>query len=653
MTESAPQSTPGPFQRLWRTCASLRLAVVLLILLAIACFIGIALSQPESFQANRYLSRRLGASPEAINPGEFIGLARAAGVRVSGETFDEFAARLEGEGAEEEERARQFLDAFADAVRHDEESVDCLRLFYLDEYGKRFGQILLALRLHRVFSSLWFRLLCGLLIVNLVACSTQRLGGQWRAAFGLRPPKDPEWYGRRSIHRSLTLPSGVDEAADQADRALRGQGFRVTRRRSTGAATLDAARGWLGGLGRFWWPLGRITGLGRLGAQVVHLGIILIVLGGFISGRLGFRHPQLMAPGEIVAVPDISSQLTLSHLFGRAWDGVGRRFRGLPPPEDEAESVAKADWREGAGESPEKVAFRLVLRSFDVRLDVQGKPEYYGAHVELLDQDSPQLAAQVIEVNHPLVYRGYYAYQQSYQADYRRVASVGFLVYEMSGGMDVGEHFHGANPEGEVRRRINVVAEPGVEMAVPGTGLTLRVLRYFPHLQIPLVAGPDGRQMAGAPGNVSDEPQNPAVEVRLQAPGLPPRDRWIFLPFRPGEPRGTASYSNYLLGAVEFTPGYDTILVFKTHPVMLPVWIGCAVVMLGIFLCFYCNHQRVWVLLRPRDGGCELHMAGDSFKWREGFKDRFEAVVSQLSGIPPEGFTPSGGYSEESEDSSA
>ena len=643
MDESTPQPRHSFARSLWRSCASLRLAVMLLVLLAIACFVGIVLSQPASFQAERYLNRRLGTGGVTVE--EFVGLARSAGVRVNGETFETFSARLKQAGVEEEEWARQFLDAFTEAVRRDQESEDCLRLFYVDEYGTTLGHILLGLQLHRVFSSVWFRLLCGLLIVNLVACSTQRLGGQCRAAFGLRPPKEPEWYGRRSIHRSLTLPGGVDEAADRVNGVRRGQGFLVPRRRSTGAATLDAARGWLGALGRFWWPLGRIAGLGRVGAQVVHLGIILIVFGGFISGRLGFRHAQPMAPGDIVAVPDASSRVALGRVLRMAWYDLRRVFRPrLLRLEDEAKDLAKPDWREGAGERPEKVAFRLALRSFDVRLDVQGKPEYYGAHVELLDREPP--AEQVIEVNHPLVYRGYYAYQHSYQPDASRVTSVGFLIYEMSGEQGSGQHFHGADPAGEVQRRINVVAEPGVEMAVPGTSLKLQVLRYFPRCQVPLVEGPDGRQMAGAPRNDSSE-FNPAVLIRLEAPGLGHRERLVFLPNQPGQPRGMSSFGNYLLGAVEFTPGYNTVLVFQTHPVMLPVWIGCAVVMLGIMLCFYCNHQRVWVLIRPLEGEapaeprCEVHLAGDSFKWREGFKERFEAIVSQISEIPPEGFTPS------------
>ena len=109
---------------------------------------------------------------------------------------------------------------------------------------------------------------------------------------------------------------------------------------------------------------------------------------------------------------------------------------------------------------------------------------------------------------------------------------------------------------------------------MPGTGLVLHVLRYFPHLQVPLERGPDGRLVGGAPQNASDEPLNPAVEVRLQAPGLAPRQRWISLPFEPGHPRDPIQYGKYLVGAVEFTPGYATILEFKTHPVMLPCGSG-------------------------------------------------------------------------------
>jgi hypothetical protein len=65
---------------------------------------------------------------------------------------------------------------------------------------------------------------------------------------------------------------------------------------------------------------------------------------------------------------------------------------------------------------------------------------------------------------------------------------------------------------------------------------------------------------------------------------------------------------------------------------MLPVWIGCGVMMLGISLCFYCNHERIWALVRTRDdGGCDVVLAASSFKWRERLKERFQAVLAALA----------------------
>jgi hypothetical protein len=54
--------------------------------------------------------------------------------------------------------------------------------------------------------------------------------------------------------------------------------------------------------------------------------------------------------------------------------------------------------------------------------------------------------------------------------------------------------------------------------------------------------------------------------------------------------------------------------------------------MLGICLCFYCNHERVWALVRAgQGGGSEVFLAGNAFKWRERFRERFEAVVAAFA----------------------
>lgn len=573
-------------RQVWRVVGSVRLAVVLLVLIAVASTLGVVLPQPESFNANSFVERRLDPRAEhAVKPGEFLALVRAAGVLGRDRAFETLASKVAnatlGDGD-----WQAFAGMMAGRLRSEELGDTCLRLAYADWFGPALGRLMLAFDIHRLFTSHWFRLLCIVLLVNLAACSIERLPGQWRMAFGLRPSADPAWYRRRATHAELALAGG----ADAVEAALRDAGFRPRRVDGPQGTVLEASRGWVGGIS-------------RLGAQVVHLGVILIAVGGFVSGKLAFRHGQLLARGEELAVPvDLGGE------------------------------SARADWRVPPGEASRPARFRMRLRRFEFRTDSRGKPEYYGSHVTLLDSEPP--ADLVIEVNRPLVYRGLYAYQQSYQPDYRGITAVSLVVATV-------RRAEGAPPEGhdegtplDVISQVSLAVPPDTPVKVPGTNLTLRVVRYFPHWQIPLEQTPDGRVVAGEARNVSDDPVNPAVQLHLEAPGLPPRQRWAPLPFRAGEPRPGAmiDYGDYRVVPVDFTPDYATYLTFKTHPVLMPVWIGCGVMMLGIVLCFYCNHERVWALVRPREGGgAEVCLAGDSFKWRERFRERFDRIVASLT----------------------
>jgi len=576
-----------------------RLAVVLLILVAVASTVGILLPQPESFSASSYVERRLNPRAEhAMKAAEFVALARSAGILHGDAAFGALAKRA-GERTLEDHDWLGFAGMMADRLRSEELAGACLRLAYVDSFGPVLGPVLLFLRIHVLFTSAWFRLLCGLLLLNLVACSVERLPGQWRMAFGLKGSDDPGWYRRRGTHAAVVLERG---GADAVEAALRDAGFRAQRMEAARGTLFEGSRGWLGGLGRLWRPLGKLAGAGRLGAQVVHLGVILIAVGGFVSGQQSFRHAQLLAKGEVVAVP-----------------------------RDTGGDAARTDWRELPGDTTSDARFRMRLRHFEFRGDPGGKPEYFGSHVTLLDTEPPTDLA--IEVNHPLVYHGFHVYQQSYQPDYRAITSVSFVVAKVRRAEGAAPAVHGEEAPVEVLQQISLAVPPDAPVLVPGTDLTLQLIRYFPHWQIPLEQTPDGRIVAGEARNVSDEPVNPAVRVRLSAPGTPPRERWLPLPLPSGQPRpgGVVDYADYRLMPLEFRPDYATWLTFKTHPIMLPVWIGCGVMMLGIVLCFYCTHERVWALARPLDGGrIEVCLAGDSFKWRERFRERFDAVVEAI-----------------------
>jgi cytochrome c biogenesis protein len=654
----------------------LRLAVILLVVIAAASVVGIVLPQAESFQAADYINSRLRPGSDRALTGEgFLRLARSAGVGLGREGLEAFLDRAEagdfteseqrelfpraavpiGEAMEmadhewrqayadfsrraaqgaltEAERARLARAAFVERARARQADASVLRLFYVDSYGPFIGGWLVRLGMHHAFRSLWFRGLCLLLVVNLAVCSLRRIPRQWRLAVGTRPGEEEGWYTRRGTHASVSLSAPPTAAAEHAEEALRRHGFRVSQRGRGEAVRLEAHRGWLGAGGRLWKPLGRLVGLGRLGSNVVHLGVVLIVIGGFVSGRLTFRHGQWGTRGDVIVVPDVSYRLSVGDQLARLWhDAKGWFVPGAEPPaptEQERAALA-ADWRQN-GEPPPKVAFRLRVDRFEVRFDTRGKPEYYGCHVTVLDTDPP--LKHVIEVNRPLVYRGFYVYQQSHSSDYSRLDAVNLLVEKVRRDEAAAEDAHGQSNVAEVLARYAVRARPEETAQVPDTGVTVQVLRYFPHWQIPLNRDAEGNVMAGEARNLSDQPHNPAVEVLLKAPGREPKRRWMPLPPPRGRQREPFSldYGDFRVTATSFDPVRITGLTFKTHPVLWPVWLGCGVMMLGICLCFYANHERVWAMVRPAGEGSELFLAGNAFKWRDRFRERFETVVAEI-----------------------
>ncbi|MFW6108234.1 MAG: cytochrome c biogenesis protein ResB [bacterium] len=568
MAETTAQRTrePSALTRAWRVAGSLRVGIALLAVITGASVVGIVLPQPESFRANSYVRRRIDPqSPKALARDELATLKAVAGVE--------------------------------DRPERPPTSAEYLRIYYVDEFGTVLGWVLLSADVHRLFSSWWFWLLCALFVVSLSACSLRRVRGQWRAAFGIEPGSEPRWYERRRTHASRSLPAEPGDATAAVERELRARGFRVRARRGEGGTIVDAARG----------PLGRLSGLGRLGSQVVHGGVVLIVLGGFVSGRLSRSHDQVAAPGDVVEVPPAASLRAESR-----------------------EELAAADWRHDSDPASSTCAFRLRLDDFEARFTPQGEPEYYGAEVTLIDTVPP--LERTIEVNRPLVYKGYHVYQQSYQRDFSRITSVTFRVARVEREGEAGGGVHGPLGKATVLDSVEIVAEPGEPAVAPGMGVAVRVLKYFPHWVAPFEEGPEGERRLGTPRNASDEPRNPAILVRVEAPGGQPFERWLFLVFREGDRGRTLDYGPFRITPTDVEPGYNTVLNFKTHPVLWPVWLGCGVMMAGILLCFYCPHERVWALVRPAEGGgSAVWLAGDSFKWRDRFRRRFDATVAALA----------------------
>lgn len=65
------------------------------------------------------------------------------------------------------------------------------------------------------------------------------------------------------------------------------------------------------------------------------------------------------------------------------------------------------------------------------------------------------------------------------------------------------------------------------------------------------------------------------------------------------------------------------------------VYLGCAMLMLGVFMMFYMHQRRVWVYLIPRTGGATVLFAGSGHRNRMEFEREFHALQDELEKALP------------------
>lgn len=141
-----------------------------------------------------------------------------------------------------------------------------------------------ALQFFNVFHSLWFRLLIGLLTINIIVCSVNRWKGIWSMVFPARVRMGDAFFehARLSARLDADMPPAV--AVERAKRAFARSRYRVKTQTSPDAIAFIVDKN------RF----------SRFGTFFSHLSIILILAGAIIGGIWGISDPGfVVSEGEI------------------------------------------------------------------------------------------------------------------------------------------------------------------------------------------------------------------------------------------------------------------------------------------------------------------------------------------------------------------
>lgn len=188
--------------------------------------------------------------------------------------------------------------------------------FYLERYHT-FGNLIVLLQFNRVYSSLIFRLLLFLFLINLIGCTIKILPSQisrLNKNFFLSPTQNTEnlWNDEINIKdfKKLLKKKGFNIEENEI-------GFRAAKHR-----------------------------IGAIGASVTHLGIVIIILGSFIGNIYSHEGYVNLLPGESTTLTDYGFTLKVDDFYlGFREDGSTEQYYSdLKIVENGQEVKAKKIW---------------------------------------------------------------------------------------------------------------------------------------------------------------------------------------------------------------------------------------------------------------------------------------------------------------------
>jgi cytochrome c biogenesis protein len=242
----------------------------------------------------------------------------------------------------------------------------------------------------------------------------------------------------------------------------------------------------------------------------------------------------------------------------------------------------------GDKQTPIKLGFEVECRKFAVEFYDTGRPKEYSSDLAIYERGK-LVREKVIEVNHPLSYNGYSFYQSSY-------GSYG----------------------GEVELELHLASGPVLPLQLE-IGRPLRLPENWGWIEA--VKFEKNYMRMG-----------PAVLVLRQGGAdQRPWQTWSFLNY-PAAAREHNRNGEYVMFK-NYRERYYTGLQVNRDPGVWVVWIGCLMMILGLYVAFFMSHRRLWLRLEPEEGKTRrwrVVLAANANKNQPAFAREFEQAAGKI-----------------------
>ncbi|MGD2080554.1 MAG: cytochrome c biogenesis protein ResB, partial [Nitrospirota bacterium] len=130
----------------------------------------------------------------------------------------------------------------------------------------------------------------------------------------------------------------------------------------------------------------------------------------------------------------------------------------------------------------------------------------------------------------------------------------------------------------------------------------------------------------GRPITYAEQMNNPAVKLHISGP-TGEYAKWVMK-------RNPQTWSLSTGEFIEFRDAFGAQysgLQVRRDPGVWIVYLGCALMAVGLYIAFFANHKKLWMALSPSKGGSTtVTVAASTHKNREAFEREVDRMISLL-----------------------
>jgi len=310
----------------------------------------------------------------------------------------------------------------------------------------------------------------------------------------------------------------------------------------------------------------------RLGAYAVHVGLLTIFLGGFLTAQFGNTGNLPLSPGE---------STNLIHETVVDLDNVKEVTKQLPF------EVTFTDIKQ-----------ELIRKDGSIAV---GNTIDWITHFTIKDETGTQEA--MVQMNRPYDYRGY----RFFQASFTQIGRARNIVLDVTPA-------GGGEPQ-------QLKIERGGSAAL-ADGTKIRFAEFRGNFRI----GPEDLNE-----DTSSYP-NPGVVLQVVPPGGTVQNAYAFGPQMANIPAAGKPIGGYTYRLTDFEKVADKhVLSVQRDPGANVVYVGFVLLFLTLVAVFFFSHQRVWIVAKPRaPGHFEITAGGNANRNQNAFDEKFGRFVSDL-----------------------